>query len=525
MLLVALACRLSSSGLAADWNEWRGPDRNGVVREGPALLDGWPAEGPRRLWTSVDKIPGDSNKSGGFGSVVAAAGGVYCFYAPRRVEPIATRTLHEPGLTALGWKAALPPAELLAKVEQARQSGERLALTEAKTIQLWARAWVETNLLAEAKKTFGAYAADRLARGPAALPFELLDKLATIKNREFPSQAALDQWLDENDIRDNARKLVTARFPVSRTTRDSVTICLDAGTGATRWLKTLPGGEGENGASCTPCVVDGRCYVIGNGGRVYCLDAVTGDVVWQGQAGKGEPHCSFIVVEGVAIVPAGPLTGFDARTGAVLWTNAAFTASSASPVLWQADGKPLVIVRAGRRLAGIDARSGEVRWSVNDKPASSTPAIAGDLMAVGHPSGVNIYRLSSAGAELLAGVKCPMDYDASPTILDGHAYLFGRKGTACIEMASGKLVWQDPALTACAYSAAVCADGKMLIGGHKEKSGYGDGSLALFRVTPAKGELLAQYPMKQTLCATPAIVDGRVFCRLTDGVACFDLRK
>jgi outer membrane protein assembly factor BamB len=50
----ALAVLLSATvSLAADWPQWRGPDRDAVSRE-TGLLQQWPAGGPKLEWTSKD---------------------------------------------------------------------------------------------------------------------------------------------------------------------------------------------------------------------------------------------------------------------------------------------------------------------------------------------------------------------------------------------------------------------------------------------------------------------------------------
>src|SRR5215831_1943026 len=38
---------------AADWPQWRGPERNGISQE-TGLLKGWPKEGPKLLWQVKD---------------------------------------------------------------------------------------------------------------------------------------------------------------------------------------------------------------------------------------------------------------------------------------------------------------------------------------------------------------------------------------------------------------------------------------------------------------------------------------
>ena len=66
-------------------------------------------------------------------------------------------------------------------------------------------------------------------------------------------------------------------------------------------------------------VVDGRAYVSGSNGGVFCLDAKTGDEVWKAEAPKRELTCSFILLNGLVIAPLGPLTAFDPKTGEVKW--------------------------------------------------------------------------------------------------------------------------------------------------------------------------------------------------------------
>ncbi len=50
---IAVLCSFSSLAVAADWPQWRGPQRNGVSRE-TGLLREWPAEGPKLLWQRTD---------------------------------------------------------------------------------------------------------------------------------------------------------------------------------------------------------------------------------------------------------------------------------------------------------------------------------------------------------------------------------------------------------------------------------------------------------------------------------------
>ncbi|HUT57958.1 MAG TPA: hypothetical protein VNA25_08920, partial [Phycisphaerae bacterium] len=61
---------------SADWNQWRGPDRNGVAAGGPKLSALWSEKGPELVWQS-EPIP--SGGDGGFGSCVTYKNRVYLF--------------------------------------------------------------------------------------------------------------------------------------------------------------------------------------------------------------------------------------------------------------------------------------------------------------------------------------------------------------------------------------------------------------------------------------------------------------
>src|SRR5690349_13754143 len=47
--ICAVLCICVASVPAADWPQWRGPDRSGVSKE-TGLLKQWPAAGPKLLW-------------------------------------------------------------------------------------------------------------------------------------------------------------------------------------------------------------------------------------------------------------------------------------------------------------------------------------------------------------------------------------------------------------------------------------------------------------------------------------------
>src|SRR4029077_16145348 len=59
-----LALLLPLSLLAADWPQFRGPDRTDVSKE-TGLLKAWPKDGPKLLWTFENAGIGFSRPAGG----------------------------------------------------------------------------------------------------------------------------------------------------------------------------------------------------------------------------------------------------------------------------------------------------------------------------------------------------------------------------------------------------------------------------------------------------------------------------
>jgi len=119
----------------------------------------------------------------------------------------------------------------------------------------------------------------------------------------------------------------------------------------------------KRGLEATPVVVDGVMYAVGNWGRVYAVDAVTGHELWrydpQVEGQSGRYACCDVVNRGIAV-----------------WKGRVYVAS--------VDGY----------LHAIDARTGERVWRVDTLPErkpegfhyfiSGAPVLAGDVIVIGN---------------------------------------------------------------------------------------------------------------------------------------------
>ena len=69
--LLLLGGLIGTAVYAADWPQWRGPDRTGVSHE-TGLLKSWPAEGPKMAWKATGLGEGYSAPSVAKGKITAA---------------------------------------------------------------------------------------------------------------------------------------------------------------------------------------------------------------------------------------------------------------------------------------------------------------------------------------------------------------------------------------------------------------------------------------------------------------------
>jgi outer membrane protein assembly factor BamB len=511
---------IAATALAEDWPQWRGPDRNGLAPGGPPLADKWPASGPVKVWQTDYGFV-----LRGLGCVSVAGGNVLVYGNVQTQEPVETRTLFEKALRDLGWLPAAdyPPDALYQMIETARLSPERANLAPTE-VSKWVADWLVANIKdEESRKKFGNYAIVSLRRGAAGLGRPMLDKLAAVKGKTFANQAELDKWFTGNGFDADARAKIQPLVTATQTLVTDVTLCLDASTGRQKWRTDAPGKPGgadfEN--SATPCVAGGRCYVLGSTGFLYCLNVQDGGIVWKGKIPSGATNSSSVVVaEGKAIITvAGAMLAFKTDTGDLAWQQHGGY-SAASPVLWTSGGKTFVIGGSGKQLSCVDVADGALLWKTAPGGNNSTPVIAGDCAVVqGEGSGLTMFRLSRAKPAPAWNIPHD-DRGSSPLIYNGYVYVVsggGQKGKAmCLKLESGQVMWEEHKGFLAEICSPVIADGKIIA--------FDFGRLCLIRATPDNYGLLAQAKMGFVGCTSPAVADGRLYVRLKQGVACYDLR-
>ena len=509
-LSLSLSLFLSASLYAGDWTQWRGPDRSGVYTDKTMLTSTLEGKAPEPVWKSEKVL---SYADGGFASPVVADGKVYVFCSWQTWTPLTERKFAKGHMNHFGRTPPKDiPEELLKKVEEARLSEERSAIKDGKVVRTWAKEWLQKNLTEEQMRPLGGYVTDRLHKGKGATPLEVFEKLKTIIDLPLENQEALDKWLTDNGIEGDVRRRIDSVIPKKTGSREDVILCLDAKDGKTLWKQTYPSRAGHWGLSSTPCVADGKLYLVGGQGTVYCLETAKGEEQWTAKIkGAGDISSSFALVDGKLVVLAGRLVALDAKTGEQLWEQRRVGGGNGSPAIWM-NGAKSYLVAGENRLCCIDPTDGKVVWETQGS-GCGTPSISGNTMVTEYSKGLRIYALSTTEATLVKELEQGGSRGCSAIASDGKAYACGRSEVLCVDTKTGEVLWTVKR-RGDEFSSPILAGGKLLA--------FGQGGLGMFDAQ--SGESLGVLKMEFATCTSPALADGMLYVRLKDAIACYSLK-
>lgn len=480
IMLAICSFAVANVTIAADWNQWRGNNRSGFAQESPALVDKLPAKGMKPVWICSDTI--SETKGGGWSSPVVAGGKVYLFAHKK-------------------------------------------------------------NKLSDSKL------------GPTKYPYLSPDKRVGMSDAEYE---------EYEDNRRNEQEARSAAFQYNETV-----YCLSAETGEKLWENQSKSVYTRFAQSGTPAVIDQRIFILGAGRVARCLSADDGKEIWRvklpGEFRDQFMQSSFAIVDNVAVVRAGQLFGVDAITGKLLWnTNETDTNQlHSSPAIWRSNSKSYIVINAeGGETVCVDPSDGKELWRVDSQAKHSTPVVIGDVMltyASSRKGGLRRYDLSVEGAKKTWTYTGAADSGACPVVVGDYVFVQGDRRLACVNLESGDAEWSTMLdLERPRYTSLIAADNlviyafdgvlafeatakefRPLISAKVNKAGVMNSveafeeqlELDAMRKT-SEGQKQAEKIWRSEFsgsgplpCASPAIADGRLFLRLKNGVACYDLRK
>lgn len=267
------------------------------------------------------------------------------------------------------------------------------------------------------------------------------------------------------------------------------------------WTKATPGVRG------TPTLDNGKVYVISGVGRVICLDAADGTIIWQKDpftefGGKygiwGIAESAVIDGDALFFVVGGSkatMVALNKNTGDTLWASDSIgdTSSYCTPLLVHHGGRKILTMLTADHIVGVDAANGKILWTVavtdfakrSSQINPNTPVSREGMIfyTSGYDQGAIMLKLNADGSAVETVWTNPeFDNHHGSVVLLGD-YLYGANWKdngngdwLCVDWKTGKTVyathWENKGSLTCAEGMLYC---------YEEKNG----NVALVKADPA----------------------------------------
>jgi len=299
------------------------------------------------------------------------------------------------------------------------------------------------------------------------------------------------------------------------------------------WTRSHPG------ARSTPMIDEGLLYVVSGNGVVACLDAKTGRKRWSrqmsefggGTPGWGYAETPLIFRDSAIVCPGGRkcIVALDKKTGKTQWTSRGYSGAAqyGSSIIVPFGRGNVVVTGTRAGIVGVNARNGAFlwsnSWSANNTANCPTPAYSGAYVfwANGYGKGGVCLKLERSGDGLAArqawttrDMNC---HHGGYIIHEGYIYGNNGGGWACLELKSGRKMWEERGVG----KGSVCfADGMLYLFG---ESG---GRAGLATCSPRGMEMKGTFRVDGSgpSWAYPVVVGGRLYLRYDTHLYCFNVK-
>ena len=341
---------------------------------------------------------------------------------------------------------------------------------------------------------------------------------------------------------------------------DEVYLCLDAATGKTLWKTVFPeatqyqAGHKQGPVNNTPCIGDGRVYVVSTIGTVRALDLATGKEVWStpgalpNVCGGDKDGNNAPIFVGKTVVTGNHrqnLIGIDATTGKLLWTLEGKSDWLQVPAKWVSGGTEYAIsLSQVPSVLCVDPQTGKVLWEQKvPGPVTKGVSVVGDVLYLTangcdkpnapNPAGITqAWNLSKEGMKELWQTPTTWAAGNCPPSVDGKVVLVGGiSQSVLLDAATGKELAKYVGQGPFNEGHTTLADDRAIL--HIDGSHGGnhfvplDTNPSAFPTPVSRGWIPPHPPTTSyhNKAMTYPVVEGRLFMRGHDGVYCYDLRQ
>ena len=339
-------------------------------------------------------------------------------------------------------------------------------------------------------------------------------------------------------------------------------VAADANTGKILWKTLLTNEDSKHrypGSRCTPSFDQGKLYVVASSGKIACLNAQSGAIIWEkdfvstwnGKMMSGWGYSESPLVNGnrVLCTPGGPgamIVCLNKNTGKEIWRSKVPDVGEegkegsgySSIIISNGAGVKQYVQLIGKGVIGVRASDGKYLWGYNQVANNvaniPTPVISGDYVFSTSSyggGGAVLLKLKRSGK----GVDAKEVYWLQKRTFNNHhggvvlidGFLYGghnqNKGfPTCINMKTGEIVWGGNGLRGegKGSAAVLSVDGKLIFR-------YEDGLVVILEANSKEYRVLGKFTpeyQEGKSWAHPVIVDGKLYLREQDKMMCYDLK-
>jgi len=287
--------------------------------------------------------------------------------------------------------------------------------------------------------------------------------------------------------------------------------------------------ESYYGTRGTPVIAGNMIYLLSGVGQLYCFNNETGDIRWSKDLFKdfdgrqitwGLNETPVIDGDMIYVTPGGKkynIVALNRYTGDLVWSSTGQGERSAycTPLLFEHNGRKILVTHFEYHLAGFDADTGELLWSQYQPNEWSVHANTplyhdGNIFYLsGWGQGGGMLEISPDGntARLKWTHKIMDSRTGGAVLVDGYIYGSGDSRTwSCLDWKTGKVMYTSVEI---AVGDVIYADGMLYCYSQR-------GELALVKPDPSGFQVvsLAKVALgSEQHWAHPAIYDGVLYIR------------
>ena len=343
-------------------------------------------------------------------------------------------------------------------------------------------------------------------------------------------------------------------------------LCFDAETGKEIWKHEYDAPyriDYRAGPRAAVTIQDGAAYAVGAMGNFHCLDAKTGDVLWQRDLAKeydarmppwGIAAAPLVYQDLVFQVAAGKgdacIVGLDRKTGEERWRAIDERASYSAPIMIRQGEQDVLVYWSGESMSGLNPIDGSLYWKVEIPPQNipigvPTPIVKDDLLFVSSfydgsilikldqtkPAAEMVWHRVGIDEKNTDALHCMI---SNPVFRGEHIYGLDSYGELrCLELTKGDRVWENLKVVKRNRWATIFiiknGDREIILNENGElisatlsPEGYEEHSRAKF-IAPTRKQLRRR-GRAGVVWSHPAIANGHIFARSDTELVCAELK-